>query len=97
MLFVEIVRARPGCGRYQCGVPPGLGNGGVGPVAIEKTSMEKHSWDVERRNDGAVLVRVHSADREGCRLPDAVFAFRPGDPQYNCWEQRLNERGVVQV
>jgi hypothetical protein len=47
------------------------------------------SWDVERRDDGAVLVRVHSANRQGRRLPDAVFAFRPGDPQYDHWVQQL--------
>lgn len=47
------------------------------------------SWDVQRRNDGAVLVRVHSCDRQGRQLPDAVFAFRLGDPQYDYWEQQL--------
>lgn len=50
------------------------------------------SWDVQRRNDGAVLVRVHSCDRQGRPLPDAVFAFRLGDPQYDYWEQQLRER-----
>jgi hypothetical protein len=47
------------------------------------------SWDVQRRNDGAVLVRVHSCDRQGRQLPDAVFAFRLGDPQYDYWERQL--------
>ncbi|MGD0897280.1 MAG: hypothetical protein ABR915_05545 [Thermoguttaceae bacterium] len=40
------------------------------------------------RNDGTVLVRVRSADRGGCRLPDAVFTFRHGDPQYGYWARR---------
>ena len=53
------------------------------------------SWDVQRRNDGAVLVRIHSCDRQGRPLPDAVFAFRLGDPQYDYWEQRLQERMSV--
>ena len=48
--------------------------------------MVANSWDVERRRDGAVLVRVHSAEREGQRLPDAVFTFRRGDPQFEYWE-----------
>ena len=50
------------------------------------------SWDVQRRNDGAVLVRVHSCDRQGRQLPDAVFAFRLGDPQYDYWERQLLDR-----
>lgn len=54
--------------------------------------MELNSWDIERRNDGAVLVRVHSADKSGNRLPDAVFTFRRGDPQYEYWERQLRER-----
>ena len=49
---------------------------------------EINSCDVERRKDGAVLVRVHSLDRNGRQLPDAVFTFRVGDPQYNYWSQR---------
>jgi len=50
--------------------------------------MEAHAWDVERRRDGAVLVRVHSAERAGRRLPDAVFTFRRGDPQFEYWESQ---------
>ena len=45
--------------------------------------------NVERRSDGAVLVRVPSLPANGSRLPDAVFAFRVGDPQYSYWEQFL--------
>jgi len=50
------------------------------------------SWDVQRRNDGAVLVRVHSSDRKGRQLPDAVFAFRLGDPQFDYWQQQFYDR-----
>ena len=56
--------------------------------------MEPDSWDIEGRSDGAVLVRVHSTEREGQRLPDAVFTFRRGDPQYDYWEGKLRERNV---
>lgn len=55
-------------------------------------AMPLDSWDVQRRNDGAVLVRVHSCDRQGHELPDAVFAFRSGDPQFDYWEQQLCQR-----
>lgn len=55
-------------------------------------SLEPNSWDVERRTDGAVIVRVHSATRDGRPLPDAVFTFRHGDPQYAYWEQQLSQR-----
>ena len=65
--------------------------------APEMSPMEPESWDVDRRQDGAVLVRVHSTDRNGCRLPDAVFAFRLGDPQYNYWEEKFRKRNVRQA
>lgn len=54
--------------------------------------LELHSWDVERRHDGAVLVRVHSRVENGRALPDAVFAFRNGDPQFSYWDQQLRQR-----
>ncbi|MHB1034660.1 MAG: hypothetical protein ACYC35_08960 [Pirellulales bacterium] len=57
--------------------------------------MEPDSWDVERRGDGAVLVRVHSRPQNGRTLPDAVFTFRAGDPQYKVWERRLREREIA--
>jgi len=53
---------------------------------------ELDSWDVERRHDGAVLVRVHSRPNNSHTLPDAVFAFRRGDPQYSYWEEQLRTR-----
>ncbi len=53
------------------------------------------SCDVFQRDDGAVLVRVHSNNRQGRQLPDAVFAFRAGDPQYDYWEQQLRQQITV--
>jgi hypothetical protein len=50
------------------------------------------SWDLQRRSDGAVLVRVHSRDRQGRPLPDAVFSFQFGDPQYDYWERQLRQQ-----
>ena len=50
------------------------------------------SCAAERRRDGSVLVRVRSYDRNGRPLPDAVFTFRPGDPQYSYWSQRADEQ-----
>ncbi|MEN6452474.1 MAG: hypothetical protein ABFC96_18450 [Thermoguttaceae bacterium] len=54
------------------------------------------SWDVERTSDNAVLVRVHSATRQGRQLPDAVFTFRKGDPQYDYWQRQLLDRLTAQ-
>ena len=54
--------------------------------------MELESLDVERRADGAVLVRVHSRPASGEPLPDAVFAFRRGDPQFEYWEKKLQQQ-----
>ena len=50
--------------------------------------MAPDACDVERYCDGTVLVRVHSFDRNGRKLPDAVFTFRLGDPQYSYWVAR---------
>jgi len=54
--------------------------------------VEQESLDIELRSDGAVLVRMHSQDRPEGRLPDAVFAFRVGDPQYAYWQAQLRLR-----
>lgn len=54
-----------------------------------------HSWDIVRRADGAVLVRVPSRVVDGRALPDAVFAFRSGDPQYSFWDAQLRGREVL--
>jgi len=61
-------------------------------AAVQATAVQSGAWEVERRNDGAVLVRVHSADRYGRPLPDAVFAFRVGDPQYDYWDRLATGR-----
>ncbi|MEN6405670.1 MAG: hypothetical protein ABFC77_04275 [Thermoguttaceae bacterium] len=50
------------------------------------------SCEIQRRRDGALLVRVHSQDRQGRPLPDAVFTFRQGDPQYDYWLGQLRQR-----
>ena len=50
------------------------------------------AWRVERRSDGALLVRVSSRLWRGNRLPDAVFSFRCGDPQYGYWEERFHQQ-----
>jgi hypothetical protein len=49
---------------------------------------------IEQRSDGALVVRVRSAGPEGSRLPDAVFSFRCGDPQYAYWLDRLQQRST---
>lgn len=47
---------------------------------------------IQRRGDGVLIVRVPSAERGGNRLPDAVFSFRIGDPQYSFWADMLAEQ-----
>jgi hypothetical protein len=44
---------------------------------------------IEKRSDESLVVRVRSEGPEGRRLPDAVFSFRCGDPQYSYWLGRL--------
>jgi len=58
------------------------------------------NWIVERRNhDGAILVRVPATrrDSEGEKLPDAVFSFRDGDPQYRLWSDRFEMRAAAKA
>jgi hypothetical protein len=52
------------------------------------SSTTSDSYVINRRNDGAVLVRVLSRPSNGATLPDAVFTFRPGDPQFKYWDQQ---------
>lgn len=55
--------------------------------------MDLKQCDVMWREDGTVLVRVPSNDPSGRPLPDAVFTFRRGDPQYDYWACRADELG----
>ncbi len=63
----------------------------VAPVNL--SAMVPDVCDVERYGDGTILVRVHSSERNGRKLPDAVFTFRLGDPQYTYWAQRAVPMG----
>ena len=62
--------------------PAMASNSGAASIPDERLS-------IEQRHDGAILVRVKSEGTEGSRLPDAVFSFRCGDPQYSYWLARL--------
>jgi len=55
----------------------------------EPVRIPEDRLSIEQRSDGAVVVRVQSEGPEGSRLPDAVFSFRCGDPQYAYWLDRL--------
>ncbi|MBI2825176.1 MAG: hypothetical protein HYX69_10865 [Planctomycetia bacterium] len=50
------------------------------------------NWNLMRREDGAVLVRVPSTGAFAAGLPDAVFTFRAGDPQYQFWHDEWKRR-----
>lgn len=54
------------------------------------------AWQLERRGDGVLLVRVKSRDIDGRQVPDAVFSFRRGDPQYGYWEAKLREQELAE-
>ena len=47
--------------------------------------MSEESSDIELRPDGVLIVRIPSGPFNGRPLPDAVFAFRVNDPQYEYW------------
>ena len=50
------------------------------------------AWMIEQKEDGVLLVRIPSENRNGKTLPDAVFSFRKGDPQFALWESRWQEQ-----
>ncbi len=46
---------------------------------------------IELHSDGVVLVRVPPANPQlADSIPDAVFSFRKGDPQYGYWRARYD-------
>jgi hypothetical protein len=58
----------------------------------EVNGIPEERLSIEKRPDGALVVRVQSEGPEGRRLPDAVFSFRCGDPQYAYWLGRFDSR-----
>jgi hypothetical protein len=58
---------------------------------VSESAVDPHLCCLERRPDGAILVRVPSRTSGERPLPDAVFAFRAGDPQFAFWQQQLVE------
>ncbi|MDO4584143.1 MAG: hypothetical protein Q4D62_08580 [Planctomycetia bacterium] len=54
--------------------------------------MDVADYSIERRENGVLIVKVHSRDANGKPLPDAVFTFRPHDPQYEHWLKRFQEK-----
>jgi hypothetical protein len=75
-------------------ISPGNSISGTNNAGSAAPELDWRNWILERRHDGAILVRVPSQriDSDGTRLPDAVFSFRDGDPQFNIWSQRFDER-----
>jgi hypothetical protein len=43
---------------------------------------------IERRPNGVLIVRIPSKRDCANPLPDAVFTFRVGDPQYDYWKRQ---------
>ena len=62
------------------------------PSHTETAAIPDERLTIQKRDDGAIVVRVRSAGEDRERLPDAVFAFRCGDPQYAYWLARYQGR-----
>ena len=60
------------------------------PAHADWLDIPDERLTIEKRSDGGIVVRVQSAGPEASRLPDAVFSFRCGDPQYSYWFSRLD-------
>jgi len=57
---------------------------------MSQPMVKPSEYHVQRRPDGAVVVRVVSPRREQATpLPDAVFCFQIGDPQHDYWASKL--------
>lgn len=54
-------------------------------------ATEEVPYTILHRGDGVLVVRVHSQTRQGRKLPDTSFTFKPGDPQYESWQRIYNE------
>jgi hypothetical protein len=65
-------------------------------LADADNSQLPDSWTVERRPDGAVLVRVPPRSQTAPPLPDAVFTFRSGDPQFDFWAGQVAQQQMQQ-
>jgi hypothetical protein len=59
------------------------------PPKADAGQIPEERLTIEKRSDGVLVVRVQSEGPPGSRLPDAVFSFRCGDPQYAYWLHRL--------
>jgi hypothetical protein len=55
----------------------------------EASPIPDDQISIEKRDNGTIVVRVRSEGPEESRLPDAVFSFRNGEPQYAYWLARL--------
>jgi hypothetical protein len=62
------------------------------PLPMDISSIPDDRITIQKRDDGTLLVRIQSAGEERNRLPDAVFSFRCGDPQYAYWLSRLQQQ-----
>jgi hypothetical protein len=62
------------------------------PPSTDTSGIPDDRISVQKRSDGSIVVRIQSAGDEHNRLPDAVFSFRCGDPQYDYWLRRLKNQ-----
>jgi len=67
------------------------------PSRAQSITIPDERLSIEKRSDGAVVVRVQSEGPADSRLPDAVFSFRCGDPQYAYWLDRLSSFARVRT
>lgn len=54
--------------------------------------MSPESYNIKQRKGNVLIVRVFSKPFRGQEIPDTVFTFRPGDPQYELWNKRYIEQ-----
>jgi hypothetical protein len=56
---------------------------------LDEPPVDPRRCYLEQRSDGAIVVRVPSRSAPAGALPEAVFAFRAGDPQFAFWQRQF--------
>ena len=62
----------------------------IAEIRTAESSSTEPQWKIERRPDGVLIVRMLSRRDRPDPLPDAVFTFRVGDPQYDYWKRQAS-------
>lgn len=61
-------------------------------LLVTYPKMLNQNYFIELLKGNVLKVRIPSKPFQGVPIPDAVFTFRMGDPQYEIWIRRYSEQ-----